>query len=142
MTSACYYFSIQENDIIKWINMDQFITLFLFFCAVGDPSPNGVEGHQLQLPPGYRTCFEFVKLVSKAVRKLLILGTIIHCYVNFELCRLFVCLGWNEFFNLFKFLVYFCYICLKYLFIIELVNTPITTNFSTWVLLQEWCVIF
>ncbi|XP_075642886.1 uncharacterized protein LOC142614207 [Castanea sativa] len=38
----------------------------------GDPSPYRVEGHQLQLPPNYRTCFSLVKVVSKAV--LIILG--------------------------------------------------------------------
>ncbi|KAK4560166.1 hypothetical protein RGQ29_009088 [Quercus rubra] len=40
--------------------------------GAGDPSPYRVEGHQLQLPPNYRTCFSLVKLVFKAV--FLILG--------------------------------------------------------------------
>ena len=43
--------SIQTNPLLNGLIR---INLFLFFCAVGDPSPNGVEGHQLQLPPSYR----------------------------------------------------------------------------------------
>ncbi|KAL4604541.1 hypothetical protein ACB092_10G200200 [Castanea dentata] len=39
--------------------------------AQGDPSPNGVEGHQLH-PPNYGICFSFGKLVLKAM--LIILG--------------------------------------------------------------------
>ncbi|XP_030957565.1 uncharacterized protein LOC115979649 isoform X2 [Quercus lobata] len=35
----------------------------------GDPSPNGVQGHQSQFPPNYRTCsFSFAELVSKVVQ--------------------------------------------------------------------------
>ncbi|KAK9983018.1 hypothetical protein SO802_032543 [Lithocarpus litseifolius] len=40
--------------------------------AQGNPSPNGVEGHQLHPPNYYRICFSFVKLVLKAL--LIILG--------------------------------------------------------------------
>lgn len=82
------------------------------FCIVGDPSPNGVQGHQSQFPPNYRTCcFSFVELVSKAVQYISGIHTpsIIFCSIiqllNKHVCVrhiylitlvVYTCLGYSE----------------------------------------------
>lgn len=61
--------------LLKWYVMLYTYIVAIFILYSGEESRHnfGAQGHQF-FPPNYGTCFEFVKLVSKAMLVILGLG--------------------------------------------------------------------
>ena len=73
------------------------LVLFNFPC-IGHPSPNGDPGYQSTYPPNYRTCFEFVRLVSKVWSS--VLGIPPYTVPPFYFFGLYVCMSIEKLFSI------------------------------------------